>query len=61
MNDDTPTGTTEAPHTGPSVPMQALLDRYAQELAAMTQRALVAEALAAHVLAERDGPEQPVS
>ena len=61
MNDDTPTSTTEAVATGPSVPMQALLDRYANELAVMTQRALVAEALAAQVLAERDEPGQPVS
>ena len=52
MNDSTPTP--EAAPTGPSVPMQALLDRYANELAAMTQRALVAEALAAQVLSERD-------
>lgn len=55
---DTPTPapepTTEAAApTGPSVPMEAVMERYARELAVMTQRALVAEALVAQGLSER--------
>ena len=56
MNDDTPTDTvTAAPDTG--VPVEAVLERYAQELATMTHRALVAEALVAKLLS--DAPPTP--
>lgn len=52
MNPDTtPTTADEAAApAGPSVPMEAVMERYARELATMTQRALVAEAMAAELM-----------
>ena len=41
----------------PGVPAGVVLDGYARELAAMTRRALTAEAMVATLLAERAQPE----